>query len=107
MLLNNLKTKLIGQHNGRKTPIHEILYILRLFWLFLIGFEPIVVCLETCNALQFWPSQLNYMTLMNHIAAIAISNPAISSGFLLTRQNGANLYLNLHLESLIRSPLRL
>ena len=68
------------------------------FWLFLIGFEPIVVCLETCNALQFWPSQLNYMTLMNHIAAIAISNPAISSGFLLTGYNGANLYLKLHLE---------
>ena len=70
------------------------------FWLFLIGFEPIVVCLETCNALQLWPSQLNYMTLMNHIAAIAISNPAISSGFLLTGYNEANLYLKLHLEPL-------
>ena len=29
MLLNNLKTKLIGQHNGRKTPIHEILQAAR------------------------------------------------------------------------------
>ena len=51
-----------------------------------------------------WPSQLNYMTLMNHIAAIAISNPAIYSGFLLTGYNlglwydGADLYLKLHLE---------
>ena len=31
MLLNKLKTKLIGQHNGRKTPIHEILYHWLLF----------------------------------------------------------------------------
>jgi hypothetical protein len=27
MFLKKLKTKLIGQHNGRKTPIHEILYL--------------------------------------------------------------------------------
>ena len=26
MFLNKLKTKLIGQHNGQKTPIHKILY---------------------------------------------------------------------------------